>query len=113
MPLVVLDRVPPLDVGALALSGLSHICVAIPAQNEAERIGACLAAFSRQTTREAFSIVVLANNCTDGTSDAVRAFAQSSPIHVTLIEASWPTQEAPAAFARRLSVNAAMVVVGH
>ena len=42
------------------------IVVAIPAKDEAERIGACLLALARQTCRP-HAVLVLANNCSDRT----------------------------------------------
>ncbi len=50
-----------------------RIVVAIPAHDEAERIGACLDALAGQRGAAAFSIVVLANNCRDETAPIARA----------------------------------------
>jgi GT2 family glycosyltransferase len=53
-------------------SSMPKLCVvAIPVRDEAERIGACLAAFSRQSI-PADHIVLLLNNCSDRTAEAVK-----------------------------------------
>jgi glycosyltransferase involved in cell wall biosynthesis len=49
--------------------------VAIPVRDEATRIGGCLAALSRQSI-PASHVVLLLNNCTDGTADIVKELSQ-------------------------------------
>ncbi|MFI2239926.1 glycosyltransferase [Streptomyces chrestomyceticus] len=49
-----------------------HVLALIPAHNEAERIAASIAALHRQE-RPPHRIVVVADNCTDGTAETARA----------------------------------------
>jgi glycosyltransferase involved in cell wall biosynthesis len=50
------------------------ISVVIPAKDEARVIGACLRSLERQDHRGPVEIIVVANNCTDGTADIARCF---------------------------------------
>lgn len=50
-----------------------NISIVIPVYNEAERLGACLAAIDAQTV-PAHEVVVVNNNSTDGTADVARQF---------------------------------------
>lgn len=50
------------------------ISVVIPAFNEEERIGDCLAALARQQTKRPFEVIVVDNQSTDDTGDVVRGF---------------------------------------
>ena len=100
------------DVRLLALGGPPGVCVAIPACNEAEHIGACLRALLAQSYNHPFSILIDANNCTDATADVVRGIARETPVDVHLRETSDAGAHAPAAVARRRSVNAGMEIAG-
>ncbi|MFD1469699.1 glycosyltransferase [Hymenobacter caeli] len=70
-------------------------CVIIPAKNEAAALPATLAALAAQTDLAGqplppgtFEVIVLANNCTDGTAAAVRRFAGQRPglaLHVATL----------------------------
>jgi glycosyltransferase involved in cell wall biosynthesis len=53
----------------------ASIVVAIPARNEADRIGACLRALREQVDAPPFDVVVLANNCTDATASLAGRWA--------------------------------------
>ena len=110
MPLIE-HKGPPPETGAPGTSPLS-VCVAIPARDEEARIGACFASLAAQTTSTKFAVLVLANNCADATADIVRSFGADAPFDVHLFEAWFKGCAAPAARARRLSVNAAMSVMG-
>ncbi len=88
--------------------------VAIPAHDEAERIGACLAALAMQRdgrgtplTEGGFSVLVLANNCRDATADLARAFAEVAPFPLHVVECRLPPGEAHAGGARRRAMDAA------
>ncbi len=94
---------------ALKASG-AQIVVAVPARDEADRIGACLGALLDQRDLSgqplaagSVRILVLANNCTDDTAAAARRI--SGPIEV--IEETLPPSSANAGAARRWVMDAA------
>ena len=90
-------------------------CVIIPAKNEAAALPAALAALAAQTDLagqplppESFEVIVLANNCTDGTAAAVRRFAGQHPalaVHVACLRLATP--DAHVGRARRLLMDEA------
>jgi len=77
--------------------------VAIPVRDEATRIGGCLAALSRQSI-PANHVVLLLNNCTDGTADIIRALPQG-PHRLHVIECELEGASASAGVARGLAMN--------
>ncbi len=88
--------------------------VAIPAHDEAERIGACLAALAMQRDERgapmptgSFSVLVFANNCRDATADLCRAFAAVAPFPLHIVECRLPPEQAHAGGARRGAMDAA------
>ncbi len=88
--------------------------VAIPAHNEAERIGACLAALAVQRDRTGkpvasgtFDVLVFANNCSDDTAQTARSYAETVPYRLRVIEDRLPPQSAHAGGARRAAMDAA------
>ena len=83
--------------------------VAIPVRDEAKRIGSCLAALARQSV-PANHVVLLLNNCTDGTAEVVRAIpAASHRLHI--IECSLEGPSASAGVARGLAMKHAVSLV--
>ncbi|MCJ2067605.1 glycosyltransferase [Methylobacterium sp. J-030] len=84
--------------------------VCIPARNEQERLPLLLASLDRQTgVSTPVRVVVLANNCTDGTAAAVRAKQASGAwpaLDIRLIEAALSGQEAHVGTARRMALDA-------
>ena len=61
--------------------------VVVPARDEAETIGACLAALGRQTvTPEAFEVIVVVDACRDGTEQAARVVAAEHGLAITVLE---------------------------
>jgi len=83
------------------------IAVAIPARDEAQRIGRCLRALARQTSH-ADHVVLLLNNCTDGTAAAAQAQAHLDgvpPHWLCIVECSLPAPHASAGTARSLAMN--------
>ncbi|WNM08240.1 hypothetical protein RI056_15310 [Komagataeibacter nataicola] len=56
------------------------LVAAIPVRNEAERIGPCLLALARQHAARLTHVVVLLNNCTDATLQAVQAISGRLPL---------------------------------
>jgi GT2 family glycosyltransferase len=79
----------------------TDIVVAIPVRNEQDTLGGCLAALARQTRRPR-AIVLLLNNCTDGSLDICRAARTWLPLDI--IERTLPPEQASAGEARRLAL---------
>ena len=102
-------RLPP-------VAGACELTVVIPARNEAHGIARTLSAFARQVDEhgerfapERFDVVVLANNCNDGTAAASRAWARRHPharLHV--LEVRMPRRRANVGAARRLAFDIAV-----
>ncbi|UDL95557.1 glycosyltransferase [Lichenihabitans sp. PAMC28606] len=92
----------------------SRAIVAIPACNEIERIGLCLAALAVQRDRTGaplgagtFEVLVYANNCTDGTAASVRALAPLLPFGLHIVEAMLDREKSHAGWARKFAMDAA------
>lgn len=90
--------------------------VAIPVRNEEDRIGACLMALSEQTGIAAagLGVVLLLNNCTDGTARVAASLAERLGLPLRLIErdheganAGWARREAMEEAARWLEPGGA------
>ncbi len=95
-------------------AGNRFAIVAIPANNEADRIEACLAALAVQRDRfgaplpaGSFEVLVFANNCVDGTAAAVRAVAAASPHPVVLVEERLAPEKSNAGWARKRAMDLA------
>ncbi len=80
--------------------------VAIPVQNEAERIADCLLALSNQAG-PAPGVLLLVNNTTDATVRLVAEIAPSLACPVHVIEHRFPPDQANAGMARRLAMQRA------
>ncbi|MEL6060715.1 MULTISPECIES: glycosyltransferase [unclassified Methylobacterium] len=89
---------------------LARGVVCIPARNEAERLPLLLASLDGQTgVPTPVRVVVLANNCTDGTAAAVRAgqaVGAWPALDIRLIEATLSGAEAHVGTARRMALQA-------
>ena len=88
--------------------------VAIPIKNEKSYLASCLDALASQ--REvtgarlpwgSFGILLLLNNCDDGTADVARARAPDFPAPLRIIECDLPPSLAHAGGARRLALDEA------
>ncbi len=79
------------------------IVVAIPAKDEAERIGACLLALADQT-RCPHAVVLFANNCSDATPAIASAMAPALPYRLQVECHDFPMRHANAGQARRLAM---------
>jgi Glycosyl transferase family 2 len=93
------------------LRPLPRTVVAIPAKNEAERIGACLFALAGLTVKPA-AVVVLANNCTDGTVQVARALSAGMPYQLLIDVHTFPPPSANAGSARRMAAQHAADLAG-
>lgn len=87
--------------------------VAIPVKNEVERIGRCLQSLAAQTGVDPAEILVvlLLNNCDDGTAEAVQALAPELPFRLQAHHVELPAPYANAGWARRLAMEAAAAAV--
>lgn len=91
------------------LSAPPRSVVAIPVKDEAERIIQCLGALAGQADVAAhdMAVVLLLNNCTDGTIEQVRSVADQLPISVETHSVDLPKGYANAGWARKLAMDAA------
>ena len=95
-----------------AESGPRAAVVCVPARNEAERLPRLLESLAGQdgfSRERRLRVVVLANNCTDGTGEAVRALEASGAIDalaLRLIEAELAGAQAHVGTARRMALEA-------
>ncbi len=83
-----------------------RIAVGVPACDEARRIVPCVDRLLRQSGRGVDRVVVMANNCRDGTADRLRQAFGSDP-RLDLREVSLPGPHAHVGWARRLAMDAA------
>jgi glycosyltransferase involved in cell wall biosynthesis len=83
--------------------------VAIPVRDETEWIGKCLAALSRQSIA-ADHVVLLLNNCTDGTAEVVKAFP-AAPHRLHIVECNLEAPSASAGVARGLATKYAASLI--
>ena len=88
--------------------------VTVPAHNEAKTLGACLSALAVQRTcrgdplpHDAFDVIVLANNCTDGTADLARSIGPGLPYRLIVHESRLPPRLSHAGGARRTVMDLA------
>jgi hypothetical protein len=88
-----------------------NIIVAIPAKNEAERIGPCLLALSRQTSGPD-AVLLLLNGCTDRTLAITQALSVVAPYQLHIHSHTFRPAMASAGHARRLAMQRAAALVG-
>jgi Glycosyl transferase family 2 len=82
---------------------VNNAVIAIPVRDEAKRIGACVAALSRQST-PAGHVVLLLNNCTDGTAEVVKELPPG-PHQLHIVECRLEGASASAGVARSLAMD--------
>ncbi|RMI26983.1 glycosyltransferase [Pseudoroseomonas wenyumeiae] len=85
--------------------------VAIPARNEAARIGACLDALAAQRDAATLTVLLLLNGCTDATEAVARAHAAGAPFRLVLRHAVLPPGQAHAGEARGRAMDAAAALL--
>lgn len=106
-----------------AFSGALDAVVAIPARDEANRIALCLEAFARQTvlrgtarrscgplasaTPAPFGVLLLLNNCRDGTAAVAARLKPLLPFELAIEECELPPELSHAGGARRLAMDSA------
>lgn len=85
------------------------VIIAIPARNEADRIGACISAIAAQPDAHTHiaGVVVFANNCTDDTAAVAAAAIPQVPFPLQVIAAELPPERAHIGHARRDAIDAA------
>jgi hypothetical protein len=90
-----------------------RVVVAVPVKDEAERIALCLDALAAQSDVDPadMAVVLLVNNTTDGTVDAVRALGPLAPFAIHLLQVELDAAHANAGWARRLAMDAAADLV--
>jgi hypothetical protein len=95
------------------LSVRPQTVVAIPVKDEADRLPLCLDALAGQTgvPFEEVTILLLLNNCTDGTEEVVRQIAPLAPYRTEMHIVELTPDYANAGWARRLSMDAAADIV--
>lgn len=87
---------------------LTHVSVAIPVRDEADRIPALLAALAEAAHHAALPVeaVILANNCTDASAEVAGSFSHPA-LTVRVHSVTFPTPEASAGRARRVAMDRA------
>lgn len=85
----------------------STAVVGIPVHNGADCIGPLLRSFAAQRTATPFAVLLLLNNCTDGTRTAVDGLAPALPFPVHALTRRLGRDRANAGTARRLAMQAA------
>jgi hypothetical protein len=81
------------------------IVIALPVKNEARHIAACLLALGEHQTIPASRIVLMLNDCTDGTSDIVRQLVPSLTVPVDILLHAFPPGLGSAGYARHLAME--------
>jgi hypothetical protein len=79
------------------------LAVAIPVRDEAKRIGGCLRSLARQSATPDH-VVLLLNNCTDGTAEVVKAMPETCA-RLHLVERNLDGSSASAGVARGLAME--------
>ena len=102
------------DIFGPDVGGTPEIVVAIPARNEEQRIGPCLDSLIGQIgiDQRKAAVVVMLNNCTDGTLDAIAAMTARLPFPVVAASTHLPVGFANAGWARRLAMQHAASMMG-
>jgi Glycosyl transferase family 2 len=92
-------------------NGKFACAVAIPARDEIDLIAPCLLALAAQQGAPDFAVVLVLNNCRDGTAAKIKTLKGQLPFELHVYEIELPPALADAAWARRLATNAAVALV--
>jgi hypothetical protein len=82
--------------------------VAVPARNEASRVGRCLEGLARQEGAKPFGVLVLINGTTDTTFSKVVAHGRNEGLPMMAVEADLPIERCNAGAARCIAVQMAI-----
>jgi glycosyltransferase involved in cell wall biosynthesis len=93
-------------------SSCDRVVVAVPVRDEILHLEPCLRALAFQHGRRDHEILVLINNSSDGSAEAARCFAETSPARVIVHEVTLPPEQANAGHARRLALDFAAARLG-
>jgi hypothetical protein len=85
--------------------------VAIPARDEADRIGPCLFALNQQIQRPD-AVVLMLNNCSDATGTIARDMAPRLSFRLEVVTRVLPPAQANAGHARRMAMEIAAAEAG-
>jgi hypothetical protein len=91
---------------------MGPVVVAIPVRNEVDRIGSCLAALAAQSEAPD-TIVLLFNNCDDGSEAEAKKMARHLPFYLEAISVQLAPTQANAGTARRLAMLHASRIAGN
>src|SRR6185437_1661998 len=94
----------------------TFISVIIPARNEQEQIGACIASvLAQQYPRELFEIIVVDDHSEDSTADVVKGYANRNVCCISLADYIGPGKEInaykKAAIATGITVSSGTLIV--
>jgi hypothetical protein len=81
--------------------------VAIPARNEADTLSSCLRALAAQQGAGRFAVLVVANNCHDGTARLARGMMPELPFYLIVEEIELPADHRSVGFARKTTLDRA------
>ncbi|NJL45382.1 MAG: glycosyltransferase [Leptolyngbyaceae cyanobacterium SM2_3_12] len=92
-----------------------RVCVVVPVRNEAEHLPAMLKALTQQVDTQghpldpdSYEVLLLANNCTDGSADLARAWGLTHPqFNFHVLDVNLPQSQACVGYARQLVMNEA------
>jgi hypothetical protein len=103
-----------LELSGVAAAASTPVAVAIPAKDEADRLPDCLTALAAQRdrigrplSRDAFSILLYANNCNDDSASLARSIGERLGLRLSVVEACLPPANAHAGYARRAAMDQA------
>jgi GT2 family glycosyltransferase len=88
------------------------VSIALPARDEADRIGACLEAIDSQFGAQVDHIVLVANNCSDRTTSIARGIQLRHGTTLHVQEFTFPPHLAHAGHARQVAMRHAAALAG-
>ena len=103
---------PPADAWCGEGEPPARVFAGIPAKDEADELGGCLAALGAQDAAILDGVVLCLNNCSDGSAAVARQMAAKLPFPVHVLDVTLPPSQASAGVARRLAMDRAAVLAG-